>query len=157
MKRNPLILAAAAILALTLSGCASADEPEPSPISPGGASPQGTLALAEELRTAGATVEFGGRITQDFFEPEGQILIVNGADVQVFEWPDAEQAAEAASTISSDGSSVGTTMITWVDVPHFYLDGALIVLYVGSDPDVEALLTGALGEPIAVGVAPAAQ
>ena len=43
-----------------------------------------------------------------------------------------------------------------VDTPHFYLQASLIVLYVGSDAAVEALLADALGDPIAEGVAPAA-
>jgi hypothetical protein len=46
-------------------------------------------------------------------------------------------------------------MITGVDVPHFYNDDVLIVLYVGIDVAVEALLADALGDPIAVGLAPA--
>jgi hypothetical protein len=46
-------------------------------------------------------------------------------------------------------------MITGVDVPHFYNDDVLIVLYVGIDVAVEALLADALGDPIAVGFAPA--
>jgi len=156
MRRLYPIFAAAVILAMTLTGCAApaTDQPEPTPITPGGASPQGTLGLAEELRGAGAAVELGEKTRQDFFEPEGQILLVDGEPVQVFEWPSAAQAAEAAAAISADASSVGTTMITWVDTPHFYAEGSLIVLYVGSDAAVEALLADALGDPIAVGAAP---
>ncbi len=157
MRLPVLLTSAMPVLAILLAACAApAEESQPSPITPGGAAPQGTLALAEELGAAGAEVEFGDRIRQDFLEPEGQILVVNGADVQVFEWPDAAQAAEAAATISGDGSTVGTTMITWVDIPHFYLENTLIALYVGSDPGIESLLAAALGEPIAIGVAPAA-
>ena len=59
MRRLYPIFAAAVILAMTLTGCAApaTDQPEPTPITPGGASPQGTLGLAEELRGAGAAVE----------------------------------------------------------------------------------------------------
>ena len=42
-----------------------------------------------------------------------------------------------------------------VDTPHFYLQASLIVLYVASDAAVGALLASALGDPIAVGAAPA--
>ena len=68
--------------------------------------------LVDALRAAGATVEPAGSIEQDFFEPEGQIIRVNQQDVQVFEFESEEAAQAAAGTISPDGSSTGTTMIT---------------------------------------------
>lgn len=64
-------------------------------------------------------------------------------------------AGSPRTAVSSDGSTIGATMITGVDVPHFYNDDVLIVLYVGIDVAVEALLADALGDPIAVGFAPA--
>ncbi len=156
MRRLYIVSLAGASLALSLTSCNLTGKPEPTPVAPGGAVPQGTLDLADELRERGAEVEFGENIRQEFFEPEGQILLVNGEAVQVFEWPTEELAAEASATIDPDASSVGTTMITWVDTPHFYARGALIVLYVGSDAAVEDQLAAALGDPIAEGVAPAA-
>lgn len=105
--------------------------------------------LVEALRGAGAKVEPADPVTQDFLAPEGQVIKVNGQDVQVFEYPDEAAAENDAATISSDGSSTGTTMITWVDTPHFYKSGKLIVLYVGSDLDTLERLESVLGPQFA--------
>jgi hypothetical protein len=50
-----------------------------------------------------------------------------------------------SSQIAPDGSSNATTMITWVDDPHFYKAGGIIALYVGSDDAVLSLLESVLG------------
>ena len=107
--------------------------------------------LVDALRAAGATVEPAGSIEQDFFEPEGQIIRVNQQDVQVFEFESEEAAQAAAGTISPDGSSTGTTMITWIATPHFYQAGNVIAVYVGDDSGVLTLLEEVLGEQFAGG------
>ncbi|GAB4577342.1 MAG: hypothetical protein Fur0022_00730 [Anaerolineales bacterium] len=105
--------------------------------------------LVEALRAAGATVEPADPVSQPFFGPEGQVLKVNGQDVQVFEYPDDAAAERDAETISPDGSSTTTTMITWIDAPHFYKTGKLIVLYVGSEEGTLQLLESVLGPQFA--------
>jgi hypothetical protein len=42
-------------------------------------------------------------------------------------------------------------MMTWIDVPHFYLKEQAIVLYVGSDENTTGLLADVLGPQIAGG------
>ncbi len=101
------------------------------------------------LRAAGANVEAVGLITQPFFPVEGQAIQVNGADVQVFEFPTETDARSAASQISPDGGSAGTTMINWMATPHFYQAGKLIVLYVGDDSSITTLLTSVLNAQFA--------
>jgi hypothetical protein len=96
--------------------------------------------LLAALRGNGSTVDSVSSISQPFFVPEGQVISVDGHEVQVFEFSNEEDALSAAESISPDGSSVGTTMISWVKAPHFYRSGKLIVLYVGEeDPVVDAL------------------
>lgn len=159
--RKPLVFFIAVLTAAAVTGCAGSAAPTPtqapptdSPAATPTAQPvSGLDALIDALSAAGATVERGDTVSQPFFEPTGQIVKVNGADVQVFEYPDAASAESAASTISADGSSIGTTIVTWVDTPHFYRKDNLIVLYVGRDVGVIDLLTGALGSPIAEGPA----
>ncbi len=51
--------------------------------------------------------------------------------------------------MSAGGSSIGTTMVTWVAAPHFYKSGRLIVLCVGDDAGVIAALEAALGAQFA--------
>ncbi len=96
--------------------------------------------LLVALRETGSTVDPVSPISQPFFVPEGQVISVDGHEVQVFEFSNEEDALSAAESISPDGSSVGTTMISWVESPHFYKSGKLIVLYVGEeDAAVDAL------------------
>ena len=105
--------------------------------------------LVEALKAAGATVEASDPVSQEFLSPAGQVLKVNGQDVQVFEYPDEAAAEREAKTISPDGSSTTTTMITWIDAPHFYRSGKLMVLYVGSDAGITQLLASLLGTQFA--------
>ena len=105
--------------------------------------------LAASLHTAGAVTETGGDVSQPFIDVLGQILQVNGVDVQVFEFSSAAAAADLAAQVSPDGSSVGTTMIMWVEPPHYFLSGRLIVLYVGDNSDILVRLAQALGPQFA--------
>ena len=105
--------------------------------------------LTAALQAVGATVETGELVSQAFFSPEGTIIKVNGADVQVFEYESVEAMEEEASQVTPDGDSIGTTMVTWVDTPHFYKAGRIIALYVGSDGMVLDLLEEALGPQFA--------
>ena len=110
---------------------------------------QDKTALVDSLQNAGATVEEGNPLSQPFFTPEGSILKVNGADVQVFEYESMESMEEEASQVMPDGGSIGRSMIAWMDTPHFYKAGRIIVLYVGSDEAVLGLLEKVLGPQFA--------
>jgi hypothetical protein len=118
------------------------------------AASQGELAhdyasVVAKLQAVGGTVEPGDEIEQPFFSVSGRIIKVNGQDVQVFEYPDAASADAEAAAVSPDGSSVGTTMMTWMAAPHFYKSGRVIVLYVGSDVSVIKALLVVLGPQFA--------
>ncbi|MEE9399176.1 MAG: hypothetical protein V3V23_02810 [Dehalococcoidales bacterium] len=126
------------------TGCAG---PQPSPAN-GGAVTDYT-SLVDGLRAAGATVEPAGEISQPFFSVKGNAINVNGENVQVFEYADADQAEAEAALVSPDGSSIGTTMASWVAAPHFYKTGKLIVLYVGNDASVSSVLEAVLGSQFA--------
>lgn len=105
--------------------------------------------LMETLRVAGASVEPGDKVEQPFFSVTGQLIKVNGADVQVFVYDTAEAMETEASQVAEDGSSIGTNMLMWMDVPHFYKSGRLLALYVGQDQTVIDLLEGVLGPQFA--------
>lgn len=107
------------------------------------------VSLVDSLRGAGATVEPGDSIEQAFFTVSGQIVKVNGADVQVFEYETAEVMEADAAQVAPDGGSIGTSMVTWVATPHFYKAGRILVLYVGDDQAILDLLAGALGPQFA--------
>lgn len=138
------------VVAITVSGCGGNASTAASPTSTTesqGVEDQASLIAA--LQAAGATVEVGDSITQAFFTPEGQVIKVNGADVQVFEYESPNAKENEASQVAPDGGSIGTTMVTWVDAPHFYKAGRIIVLYVGSDQTILSLLENVLGPQFA--------
>jgi len=107
------------------------------------------VSLIDNLRVNNATVIPEGEIEQPFFSVTGFSIQVNGSSVQVFEYNTAEDAEADASLVSSDGSSIGTSMPFWVDDPHFYYKEKIIVLYVGDDPAIEELLESVLGSQFA--------
>jgi hypothetical protein len=108
-----------------VTGCGG----QPTPIVSHGGPVTGYVSLIDNLRAAGATVEPAGEVSQPFFSVKGQVITVNGGDVQVFEYADAAAADAEAALVSPDGGSVGTSMMSWVAAPHFFKTGKLIVLY----------------------------
>ena len=134
---------------ILVTGC-SAGPAGPSDVSPDGPV-NDYVSLVDNLRAAGARVDAAGTVSQPFFAPQGQVVTVNGEDIQAFEFPSVEEADAAADTVSPDGSAIGTSMVFWVAPPHFYKAGRLIVIYVGSDSDVIAALQAAMGSQFAGG------
>lgn len=94
----------------------------------------------------------GPSIHQTFFTVQGRQITVDGAEVQVYEYPTGNAAESEAGNISADGTTVGTTKVTWLGTPHFFQDGNLIVLYLGNDSRVLLALENALGAQIAGGL-----
>ena len=103
------------------------------------------------LKSTRISVETGKWVSQPFFTPQGQIIKLNGEDVQVFEYVSKEEAFQEVMQVSADGSSVDTTMITWIYSPHFYQSGKIIVLYIGNTPELVEILTEVLGPQFAGG------
>ena len=159
MKKQ-LLLVFLLILVFLVSGCAAPSTVVATAISPAAptespvtesASIEDQADLTVTLQASGATVETGDPVSQPFFIPEGHIIKVNGADVQVFEYESAEAMESEASQVSSDGGSIGTSMVSWMGTPHFYKTGKIIVLYVGDDTTVLELFEGILGPQFAGG------
>jgi hypothetical protein len=63
---------------------------------------------------------------------------------------ESTEAMEAeASQVAPDDGSIGTSMVTWIDSPHFYKTGHIIVLYVGNDAATLELLEQVIGPQFA--------
>ncbi len=101
--------------------------------------------LIKKLRAGGLTFKRGEKVSQPFFSVPGRTLIMSGEQVQIFEYKKIETADTEAGRVGSTGSPVGTTMITWIEPPHFYKSGKLIVLYLGENSGVIKALENALG------------
>jgi hypothetical protein len=107
--------------------------------------------LLATLQGAGLEVTTGGDVSQSFFSVGGKVLVLNGEELQVYEYPAPEAAETDASSVAADGSEVGTVMVDWVSTPHFFRSGNLIVVYVGENEAVLQALQSLLGTQFAGG------
>jgi hypothetical protein len=152
MKTNSLLVSCLVLASLLVTACggrASAAEPDANPATSEPAAVTDRASLESALTSAGATVEQGDPVDQPFFAVPGQIIKVNGADVQVFEYETAEAMEADAAQVSEDGGSIGPNMLMWMAAPHFFKAGRILVLYVGDDQAISDLLKGALGSQFA--------
>lgn len=105
--------------------------------------------LVAHLRDSGLAVEDAGEIEQPFFTPKaGVVRIGESGEAQIYEYATEQQAAAEAARVNSDGS-IGTSMPMWIAPPHFFRNGPLIVLYLGSDNNVLRTLRELLGDQFA--------
>ena len=109
------------------------------------------LSLITQLRAQGVTAKRGRAVSQPFFSVKGQAILINGESVQIFVYPSTQVAESDASRVSPSGTSVGTSMVSWVAPPHFYRKDNLIGLYVGKTAMITQALEGALGPQFAGG------
>jgi hypothetical protein len=106
------------------------------------------VSFIDAAQASGLSVSQSGTVSQPFFAVEGTVVTVDGADVQVFEFADAEDAQAAVAALGPDGNPP-TMMIEWVAPPHFYQAGRLVVLYLGDDPELLQALSDLLGPQVA--------
>jgi hypothetical protein len=111
--------------------------------SPGSGTPTaGILTVADlvaALRAGGLAVEeTDQRIEQTFFVVPAEILRVEGVDLQVFVYPSVAARAADSDQISPDGSTIGTTMVTWLAPPHFASAGNVLTLLLTDDDALAA-------------------
>ncbi len=89
-----------------------------------------------------------GAVQQPYFSVQAQLLLVNGQQVQVFEFDSVSARQEAADMVSSTGESIGGYVPSFVGTPHFWSQGRLLTMYVGSDQQVIDAFTSILGPQI---------
>lgn len=134
------------LLALLLTGSCTAHNP----VAPSDLSDAEALVRFLEHDGARATVaEQMPREAFPFFSVNSRRLVVNGETVHVFVYPSPGAAGEDAALVAPSGSPIGATQVTWEAPPRFYMKGQLLVLYVGRNDGVSALLEGILGPPFA--------
>lgn len=127
---------------LLLSGCGSGMEiPTPTP--------DAVVDTAAELITAlqsnGFVAQDGGHFTNFLFERGGQLLLVNGQQVQVWEFATEAQVNEAQTLITGDDSPLAR--LNFTASPRFFQNGKMVVLFVATDPAILNILTTILGNP----------
>jgi hypothetical protein len=124
----------------------------PSAGSGGGSIIADSQALELSLESKGADVEFGGASAfSKLFGVAPSELKVNGQAVQIYQFAPGTSAEEASESVSPGGTTIvnpdGSVMsVMWIAPPHFYLFGNAIILYVGNDPEIGALLDSVAGK-----------
>jgi hypothetical protein len=164
------------VFAVALSACVPATQPAPDQVTPETTPVQpddeatrealntpdseGTLVIPEtgpaytynllvdDLTAAGREPIPAGTLEQPFFDVAARVLTVNGEDIQVFEFADVQTRQTAEDTITAGGSVIGTSQITWVDIPNFWSRGRILVLYIGQNEELIDLLDEVIGQRI---------
>ena len=111
----------------------------------------GSEVWLDALRAAGAAVEASGEVTQPFFSANGQVVSINGNEVQLFVYDDEATAKSEAGQVSPEGTAVGPNIMMWMATPHFYRSASTIALYIGDDETTLALLEKVFGSQFAGG------
>ncbi len=165
----PLLMVGSVLVACTLTLEPTFELVSPravptSPVSHGGPVTD-YVSLLDDLRAGGTTVEPAGSSSSEFFSVPRLLIIVNGEQVEVLEYPDAATAEKEAAYISPDGRQIhipgpttadgehmmSVSIVEWVATPHFFRNGRLIVQYIGDNLDVISALEGVLGPQFAGG------
>ena len=94
----------------------------------------------DELEKKDASVELVEILEDSPFSVPGFVVSVNGEHVQVYEFISATKAHDATLLVSKDGTEIGTSIIRWMDEPHFYSQGNVIVQYIGHNSEMLNLL-----------------
>jgi hypothetical protein len=122
----------------------------PSPVVPVTGAVDDYDSLENLLRESGARVIPAGILRQPFFDVNARVLTVNNHDIQVFEFADVEARRASEAAISAGGETIGNFRPNWINEPHFWSQGRLIVLYVGEDEETIELLDEVMGGRVSI-------
>lgn len=94
------------------------------------------VSFIDALTAAGFDVRQGERAGDDQIFPAGQIVIIDGVQTSTYEYPSERALQDFRASISDDGYSIpmqngGVAMVEWVEPPHLYGAGSLLVVYLG--------------------------
>jgi hypothetical protein len=115
------------------------------------------VSLVDNLRAKGLTVEPVADVQQPFLRAQGTVLRVSGgaltqpAEIQSYDYNDTDLGMNGSEAAAADASQIGpdgnpaTSMITWVEPPHFFRKERAFVLYLGSDQAMLDILTELMG------------
>lgn len=139
------------VAVLFVAGCsrtviARNESPTPESVTSGG-----IATWMDALAAAGMSVTQKGEITQPFFTVPGQVIAVNGGEVQLYIYGNEATAKSEAGLVSADGGTIGTSAMMWMATPHFYHSADAIALYLGDDAATLTALQEVFGAQFAGG------
>lgn len=103
--------------------------------------------LVREAETYGLNASLVGPIQQPFFSQAGEIILINGQQVQVFQFPSANEQKQAVGQIPRKGTPVAGTPVVQTEPLRVWSGGKLIALYSGQNPQVISFLNAVFGQP----------
>jgi len=105
--------------------------------------------LIQAIQSRGLEVQFIEKINDSMFEVPINVITIAKIEIQIYEFDSVSDTKDAKSTVSTDGTQIGLNSIRWMDIPHFYSKGTIIVQYIGHNPEILNLLDSFLGEQFA--------
>lgn len=87
-------------------------------------------------------------VDHSFFSVPAKNIKVNEEVISIYEFKDYDIAKSQSQLISSDGYQIGNINIEWCEKPHFYLQGKMIVGYIGTNETILKDLSEIIGETI---------
>ncbi len=165
-KKAITALALGSALAIAAIACGSDNSGEPAA---GGNGPDGTSSVPtpppssvqsgyddvkQALETNGAVVVQTGEEPDGLFSSAVIKVLINGEQLQVYEFASTSAADTATTTVSADGTTFTSNdsppiAIDFLHRPHLFQQGNVIVVYTGNDAGVINLLRDTLGEEFA--------
>ena len=80
-----------------------------------------------------------------FFGVPGQVVRVNGSDLQVFVYPDATSRKSDSARISADGRLIAGEVVAWPVPPRFISSGNVLSVLLSSDSRLAGRVDRAIG------------
>jgi penicillin-binding protein 2 len=84
-------------------------------------------------------------ILHPFFRVPGQVVRVNGQDLQVFVYPDATSRKSDSARISADGRLIAGEVVNWPVSPRFVSSGNVLSVLLSSDTRLAGRVDRAIG------------
>jgi penicillin-binding protein 2 len=108
------------------------------------------LARTAQLLGKTLTVEQTDRtVLHSFFRVPGQVVRVDGQDLEVFVYPDATARKSDSARISADGQLIAGEVVDWPATPQFAASGNVLAVLLSDDKRLGGRVdraVGALGE-----------
>jgi hypothetical protein len=105
--------------------------------------------LASRLQAAGLKVERKGSVRQPFFAVPAKVLAIGADEIEVFEFPRAQDAEKAAATVNPDGGTIGTSAMHWMAPPHFHRRDRTVLIHLGESAEVRSAIDRIAGPAFA--------
>ena len=84
-------------------------------------------------------------VLHPFFRVPGQVVRVNGQDLQVFVYPDATSRKSDSARISADGRLIAGEVVNWPVPPRFASAGNVLAVLLSSDSRLGGRVDRAIG------------